>query len=465
MSEELINTVYILATISQHIEFPFRNSWLSKIFQNAFTSGIDKESLRELGYLTGRSLSGTFHYVREIIRFQKCEDIFAWPNKLLHPFQVSDIPKNIEKAAFFITCTNKDYIEEIEGYILVVKLFQPEGILECKHGEEWKSCSSQKMGNYKPKNFSVILGFVKNWEDIKIEEKTVEENKDNEAKTKNVEKSPQDFEENTTKNINADQINEKLRQMEEELSKSKLSNECLQAELMREKLKNKNTSSNMHRVKVMIENMSKKIYNTRIDLEKKLIYLKERAEESQLCIKNILDNCQSKFNQLQSFVDDSAGSKNELDNKKPDFSIAFNAISDYFQCSNKTAQDCLQKFKELGNECYSLKEKCNEIINEIDSKPSSLIAKNNEREEKTKKIFRSENSSVSRFSHFPALKRKKYGLVNIGNSCHLNSVLQIFASIPNFIEKIRNIENNLFYSLGEVLSSITDPYPFLNLEN
>ncbi|CAG9317510.1 unnamed protein product [Blepharisma stoltei] len=241
MMEELKKAVYILATLSQHIEFPFENQGLSRIIKNAFTSGIDNESLRRL---IGLSQSSAFPYVREIIRSQKWEDIFASPNKLFQPFQASDMPKKIGKVAFFITCTNKDYIEEIEGYTLVVKLFLPAGILICKYGEEWKNCSSQIIDiNDKPKSTSMIFGFAKNWAEIPENEETAENKmekvEDKETRTETIENNPEYFEENDTKNINADQINEKFKQLEEELFKCKQSNECLKAELKKVKLENK----------------------------------------------------------------------------------------------------------------------------------------------------------------------------------------------------------------------------------
>ncbi|CAG9314280.1 unnamed protein product [Blepharisma stoltei] len=282
MSEELKKAVYILATINQHIKFPFKNPCLSKIFQNAFTSGIDNEDLRLLEKYTLPlpSFDSAYHIVKDIIRFQKWEDIFAWPNKLLQPFQVSDIPKKIQKVAFFCVCTNKDYIEEIEGYNLIVKLVLPEGILQCKYWEEWKSCSSsQEMDkNSKPKIYSAIFGFVKNWGVIPKNEETaeneIEKVEDEEARIEKIEDNPQYFEENDTKNINADQINEKFKQIEE-LSKCKQSNESnesLQAELIRVKIENKKACNDISEIKAMIEDvrnsLNEKIDETNINLKK-----------------------------------------------------------------------------------------------------------------------------------------------------------------------------------------------------
>ncbi|CAG9312702.1 unnamed protein product [Blepharisma stoltei] len=470
MSEDLKKAAYILATLSQHIEFPFKNQWLSKIFQNAFTSGIDDESLRVLKTWIKSKWSGTFPYVKEIIKYQEWEDIFAWPNELLQPFQVADIPKKIEKVGFFLCCTNNNYIEEIEGYILVVKLFLPEGILKCKYGEEWKDCSSQETGiNDKPKISNAIFGFVKNWEEPPKNE--IEKAEDQGTRTEKIKDNPQYVIENDTKNINADQINEKFKQIEEELSKCKQINECLKAELTDVKIENKKASNDISEVKAMIENMrsslNEKIDETSIDIKKSLNYLKEGLDKGQLFMENVLENCQSNLNQLKSYKNLSTSSKSVPLKKNQDFSFPFNAVSDYFQCINKTAQDCIQKYNELEIKYNSLIDISNNMMIETNKMHSALEAKINEIEEKTQKISipngnelisSTKNALDSKTINKDNPKRKKRGLANIGNSCYMNSVLQIFASIPSFIENIKNIENDLFYCLGGIISSITDPY-------
>ncbi|CAG9314281.1 unnamed protein product [Blepharisma stoltei] len=181
-------------------------------------------------------------------------------------------------------------------------------------------------------------------------------------------------------------------------------------------------------------------------------------------MENVLENCQSNLNQLKYYRNSSNYAPK---NKNRDFSLNFNVVSDNFQCINQTVQDYIQKFNQLEIKCNSLVDICNKMIIENDSKDSSLKAKIDEIEEKIKKVSISNgNELISSPKNAPDLKiinnntpkRKKRGLTNIGNSCYLNSVLQIFASVQNFVENIRNIENDLFYCLGDVLSSITDPY-------
>ncbi|CAG9312710.1 unnamed protein product [Blepharisma stoltei] len=59
--------------------------------------------------------------------------------------------------------------------------------------------------------------------------------------------------------------------------------------------------------------------------------------------------------------------------------------------------------------------------------------------------------------NYPLIFDKKKSDPNIGNTCYLNSLLQVLASNNEFYEKIQTLEYGLFSTLSSLLLSIRNP--------
>ena len=96
------------------------------------------------------------------------------------------------------------------------------------------------------------------------------------------------------------------------------------------------------------------------------------------------------------------------------------------------------------------------------------ICSTDKKEEKTRKNFLINNSNNSG-SNFNNIGNNKIGFYNIGNSCYMNSFLQILLHCPNFINEINNLDKQ-YTNMGKcLLKSIIElsKYPketkYLNL--
>ena len=268
-------------------------------------------------------------------------------------------------------------------------------------------------------NFSIEIENLKNL--INSEKKELEKminSKINEI-SKNINENNQTFESQINLNLESikknydskiDDIIQQIRTTNSEVNNLKLNNESnLQSlkEQMELKLKNINqklneeieNSNNKHNS--VLDNISKIIRNNKEDLEK---------------LKNL-------------YLSETEGLKDKIEEVKQTIPIELKNLETKININNKKIENYIEQFETLNknipkNMKNMIKKSFLEFYDTFRSK--YISSKQIKQHEKKFKLFSEKNYG-------------KTGLYNIGNTCYLNSVLQVLKNIPKFTYKISEI--------------------------
>ncbi|CAG9316441.1 unnamed protein product [Blepharisma stoltei] len=175
-------------------------------------------------------------------------------------------------------------------------------------------------------------------------------------------------------------------------------------------------------------------------LQWKLITLKELIFENEILEKRCI-NYENKAELLEK-ENQTYKAQNEVLNQEKEIYKAQNEFLNQENQTYKAQNEVLNQEKET----YKAQ---NEVLNQENQTYKTQLKSLTEEIKKLRE---------NKILNYPLIfDRKKAGIPNIGNTCYLNSLLQVFASNNEFCEKIRPLTYELFSTLSSLLVSIRDP--------
>ncbi|CAG9312706.1 unnamed protein product [Blepharisma stoltei] len=219
----------------------------------------------------------------------------------------------------------------------------------------------------------------------------------------------------------------------EKINKEK---EDAQAEIARLESNNKNLESDIKKYKEYIEEYIEEYQRNENNL-KNLNYSWEEKCKS-------LDNEHQKLTKMTKEKEESSNEAIKLLNQKiidlQNEKNILEAENFYLKNSLSEKENLLQKASDehhkISEKYNILQEKCKNLKEKLNKANYSQI------------LYNPENEIVQ----LPP--NTKHGLPNLGNTCYLNSLLQIFASTPLFVSKIASIDSPFCNSLSSLLSNM-----------
>ncbi|CAG9314275.1 unnamed protein product [Blepharisma stoltei] len=309
--------------------------------------------------------------------------------------------------------------------------------------------------------------------------------------------------------------NDEIQNYKDQLEKSKIENEKLKEtikSLSGEKEKNIEIRQGLinenEKLRDLIENLNVKINEKNADISKELQKSNSAQQELSKNIQNkeqmieyyknqlsCLENANEKLQKELKIINDELKEKNiKIDSQNQEILNRDDIIKNYKEQFEELTNERNKYQKEIKELKIELQKAVDENINL--SAINAILQKEAETEAQSliqvKEIYKTQNEALvqERENLQPQLKAlseetkefksislppriirrpiiydgKKSGIPNIGNTCYLNSLLQLLASNNEFYDKIQPIEHELFSSLSSLLKSIRNPGSYNNTD-